>query len=195
VRVAYDPTTQIRGPAEVIPNLRDFLLREVAELKGEGEKPGIQGGLNIEGIAWDPARERLLLGLRSPIPDGQALIIALKLRDPRGPLSLSNLQLATPHPIQLPLGGQGIRDLHFDSRLKAFLIISGMPETMPKADFKLWEWSGNSESARPQDELREEATLDSKMKPEGITHVSINGKDFVFIVGDASKYLKLDYLP
>jgi hypothetical protein len=31
------------------------------------------------------------------------------------------------------------------------------------------------------------------MKPEGVTHVEIGGKKFVFIVGDASVYFKLEY--
>ena len=41
---------------------------------------------------------------------------------------------------------------------------------------------------------REITKLDAKMKPEGVAHVKIGGKDFMFIVGDGSSYIKLDYV-
>jgi hypothetical protein len=36
-------------------------------------------------------------------------------------------------------------------------------------------------------------TLDEKMKPEGVTSVTINGRSYAFVVGDSGSYLKLDY--
>ena len=93
LRVAYDPAKQVAGQAEAIPDLRSLLLREVPALRGEGEKPGIEGGLNVEGLAWDPVNEQLLLGLRSPVPDSQCLTHpaqasqperAVRRRQPRG---------------------------------------------------------------------------------------------------------------
>jgi hypothetical protein len=38
-------------------------------------------GLNVEGVAWDRQKRRLLLGLRSPVVNGHALVVPLKLRD------------------------------------------------------------------------------------------------------------------
>lgn len=192
VRVAYDPAKQVAGQAEAIPDLRSLLLREVPALRGEGEKPGIEGGLNVEGLAWDPVNEQLLLGLRSPLLDSQALLIQLRRRNPSGPFAADNLEVGR-LPIRLPLGGHGVRDIQYDGRLKAFLIISGMPDPLPKADFKLWEWGGNADASGQATEVREETSLDSRMKPEGVAHVALGGKEFVFIVGDDSKYLKLDY--
>jgi hypothetical protein len=66
-----------------------------------------------------------------------------------------------------------------------FQIISGAPESKKKSEFKLWEWDG-------QTSPREKASLNSKLKPEGVTRVSIGGHDYIFIVCDASEYLKLD---
>jgi hypothetical protein len=193
-RFAFDAATRsVQGPVEVAQDLRRFLLQNVPELRGEGEKSGLQGGLNVEGIAWDPPQGRLLLGLRSPLPGGRALIIPLKLRDPRQPLSTDNLQVAGPQAIQLSLGGYGVRDLHYDTRLKSFLIISGAPETMAKADFKFWEWSGEAGGA-PESQPREDIVFDRKLKPEGVTRVKLSGRDFVLVVCDASSYFKLDYL-
>src|SRR5262245_1030545 len=92
LRFAFDPTTRnIREPVEIIPDLRSFLLQNIQELKGLGDKSGKQGGLNIEGICWDPTNERLLLGLRSPLMNDMAVIIPLKLRDIFGPFAINNL--------------------------------------------------------------------------------------------------------
>ncbi|HSB12204.1 MAG TPA: DUF3616 domain-containing protein [Blastocatellia bacterium] len=194
VRFAFDPATQTVQKAERLTNLRDFLINSVPELKGEGEAKGSEGGLNIEGIAWDFKRGRWLLGLRSPLGKGdQALIVAIKLRNPTGPFSTENLQLAEPHPIALPLAGLGIRDIQYDPELNLFLIISGAPEHHEKSEFTLWEWDGSTDQPPAETALRKVSDLDPKLKPEGLTHVDIGGRKFVLVVGDASGYFKLDY--
>lgn len=193
-RFRFDPATQTIQGTEVIPNLRQFLLENVPELKGQGDKKGTEGGLNIEGLAWDPRTDakRLLLGLRSPQLNGQALIVAIKLTNPSGPFSIDNLQLAEPRAIQLELEGLGIRDIQYDIRLQAFLVIAGAPvhgET--KLGFKLWEWSGD---ANPSDsKLQKISDLDTAMHPEGVTHLVVGGREFIFIVGDGGGYTKVDY--
>ncbi len=195
IRLSYDRQTKsIRGNPDVIPDLRSFLLAEVPELRAEGQKPGAKGGLNIEGLAWDPINNRLLIGLRSPLINGQAVIVPLKFKDTLGPFATSNLQLANPRLIQLGLEGQGIRDLAYDKHLKAFLIISGATELTERTDFGLWEWNGDADQARIESHPRHERTLDERAKPEGVTNVTVNGKSFVLVVCDASGYLKLDYV-
>ena len=190
LRFAFDPQTQtLRGAqAEIVSDLRGFLLKSVPEISAKGAEPGLNGGLNIEGLAYDPNNERLLLGLRSPFLGSQAVLVPLKLINPLLPLSLNNLKVDTPSVIPLGLGGQGVRDITYDAHLKTFLIISGAPETERKTDFGLWEWSGNT-----ADQPRRIARLEEKYKPEGITGVSLNGQNFVIVVGDAGSYLKLDY--
>ena len=181
-------TQALRSQPEIINDLRSFLLQNVAAISRDGALPGTQGGLNLEGIAWDPNNERLLLGLRSPQIGTQAVLIPLKLRDPRGPFNVENLKIDVPNVIVLSLDGHGVRDITYDPRLKNFLIISGAPETSPKTDFGLWEWTGQPD-AKPVKLM----TLEDKMKPEGITSVTINGRSYVFVVGDAGSYLRLDY--
>lgn len=193
-RFKFDPAGQTIQGTQVILNLRQFLLENVSELKGQGDAKGKEGGLNIEGLAWDPRTDvkRLLLGLRSPQLNGQALIVAIKLINPSGPFSMDNLQLAEPRAIQLELEGLGIRDIQYDIRLQAFLVIAGAPshgET--KLGFKLWEWSGDTS---PSDsKLQKVSDLDTAMHPEGVTHLVVGGRDFIFIVGDGGGYTKLDY--
>jgi len=189
VRFDFNPATMsLRGKAEIIPNLRSWLLTNVTEISSLGAPPGDKDGLNIEGLAWDSNHERLLLGLRSPLIGNQAVIIPIKLRDPRGPFTVDNLVVDDPRVIVLSLEGQGIRDITYDGRLKDFLIISGAPETSPRAEFTLWLWTGRPD-AKPVKILN----LEDDMKPEGITSVSINGKDFIIVVGDSGQYMKLEY--
>jgi hypothetical protein len=188
-RFAFDPEAKtVRGRAEVIPNLRSFLLQNVSEISAVGAPSGDKGGLNIEGLAWDRDNERLLLGLRSPLLGNQAALIPLKLSDPRGPFSIDNLKIDSPHVIFLPLEDQGVRDITYDTRLNKFLIISGAPEHGEKTEFGLWSWSGDAD-AKPVKLM----TLDQRMKPEGITGVNGNGRIFALLVGDVGNYLKLDY--
>lgn len=189
VRFELTPQTQsLRGKAEVINDFRSFLLSRVPEIEALGRAPGAEGGLNIEGIAWDPNQERLLLGLRSPLFGEQAVLIPLKLRDLHGPFNSNNLSIDEPHVIDFPLGGQGIRDLTYDAHTRNFLIISGAAENQPKAEFGLWEWSG-----RPGVNPVKLMNLDERRKPEGLTDATINGRNFIFVVADAGGYLKLNY--
>lgn len=188
-RFVFDPNTQTAKSAGVIGNLREWLLSRVPDLKGAGEMKGKEGGLNIEGIAWDPERKRLLFGLRSPIVSGRALIVPVKLGDPSGTFSADNLQLEDARAIQLSLGGSGIRDIQYDSKLQSFLLISGAPENEEKGDFILWQWDGNSDNSQPI----QKSLLDKRVKPEGVTSVEVGGHNFVFIVCDASRYTKIDY--
>jgi len=189
VRFDISPETQtLRGQAEIITDFRSFLLQNVTAISTLGAKEGMQGGLNIEGIAWDPNNERLLLGLRSPQIGNQAVLVPLKLREPREPFTRENLKIGEPEVIVLSLDGQGVRDITYDSYLRSFLIISGAPETSPKTDFGLWEWNGQPD-AKPTKLM----TLEDKMKPEGVTSVTINGRSYAFVVGDSGSYLKLDY--
>ena len=191
VRFTFDAATQSVPKAEALTNLRDFLLTNIPDLN-TGLKTS-EGGLNIEGISWDFRRGRWLLGLRSPIKDGNALLIAIKLRNPAGPFSADNLQLAEPNPIPLKLAGLGVRDIQFDPESNSFLIVAGAPENIDKSDFSLWEWSGSTDQPSSETALRKEADLDPKLKPEGVTNVTVRGRKFVLLVCDASAYLKLDY--
>ena len=191
VRFAFDPTAQtVIGAPEAITDLRNFLFDNVPELKDAKDKPGNAGGLNIEGLAWDVNNDRLMLGLRSPVVNGQTLVVPLKLRDPRGAFSRENVQAGAA--IKLSLGGLGIRDIHYNTRTNSFLIVAGSPVTAGSPLTSLYEWNGNPDQANPESQPRELTKLDPVMKPEGVSRVRIGASDFVLIVGDGSSYLKVD---
>jgi hypothetical protein len=187
-RFAFDAASQRAAGTQAASGLKKFLADNVLELRDMEDKKYNDGGINVEGIAWDPVNKRLLLGLRSPVVDGQALVVPLKLRDSKAALSFDNLEVEGGKALRLPLGGAGIRSIEYDEPRKAFFLITGAGPNSEKMDFKTWEWSGNG--ATPA--LREMETFDRRLKPEGITRVSTGDRDFVFIVFDTSGYAATD---
>jgi hypothetical protein len=188
VRFAFDAGRQSVGRVESISGLKGFLAENVAELRGMRDRKYKDGGINIEGIAWNPRDGTLLLGLRSPVADGHALVVPLRLRDPRGAFSIDNLKVEGAQAIRLSLGGNGIRSIEFDDRRKAFRVLSGAAANSEQADFKLWEWDGDA--SRPA--LSEAGAFDRALKPEGITRITSGGRDYTFIVFDTSGYAAMD---
>ena len=86
------------------------------------EEPHEHGGLNIEGIAWDPSGNRLLLGFRSPRRHRHALVVWLQ--NPDGVFDRSEEPVLLPA-IDLDLEGEGIRDVTYSSTLSSFVIVAG----------------------------------------------------------------------
>ena len=185
-RFRFDAPNQRAVNTEAAAGLKKFLADNVAELRGLENTKYNDGGINVEGIAWDPQNKRLLLGLRSPVVEGQALIVPLKLRD--AAFSFDNLEVEGGKAIRLPLGGAGVRSIEYDESRKAFYVITGAGPNAEKMDFKIWEWSGNDTTPA----LREMETFDRRLKPEGITRFSNGARDFIFIVFDTSGYTATD---
>lgn len=97
--------------------------------------PKLPGALNIEGLCATP-EGHLLIGFRNPIPKGRALIVPL--------LNPSEVIEGKPPrldaPIELDLGGLGIRDLAWTGSDNDYLIIGGSFEGAHKS--KLYRWKG-----------------------------------------------------
>lgn len=184
VRFKFDARSQSVEAVEAVSGLKSFLVENVAELRGEGERKGKDGGVNIEGLAWDARRGRLLLALRSPIVDGHALLVPLRLRDPRGAFAINNLEVEGSKAIRLSLGGIGFRGIEYDARASVFRIISGAAEDQEQTAFGFWEWNGDEK----QPALRETNKFDPELKPEGVARATAGGRDFIFIVFDAGGY-------
>ena len=189
-RFKFETAGQRAVSTEVASGLKKFLADNVLELRGMQNTKYNDGGINVEGIAWDARNMRMLLGLRSPVVDGQALVVPLKLRDSKAALSIENLEVEGGKAIRLPLGGAGIRSIEYDESRKAFFVITGAGPNSEKMDFKLWEWSGNGNEVALIP--REWNTFDRRLKPEGIARVSTGARDFTFIVFDTSGYAATD---
>ena len=102
-------------------------------------RPVAAGALNIEGLAASPAGE-LLIGFRNPLPGGKALIVPLE--NPND--VIQGKDPAFGKPIELALGGLGIRSMEYFPPLKKYLIIAG--PYGPEADFHLYQWARSAET-------------------------------------------------
>jgi hypothetical protein len=186
VRFRFDPQTRRTSEVERIRGLKAWLAGRVPELKGTARIPGDEA-LNIEGIAWDPARSRLLLGLRAPVVDGRALVIPLRLQDPAGPFSEANLRVDGPA-LRLPLEGAGIRSLEYDAGARAFRVITGAALNDENREFRILEWNGADAAAAP---LPVVATFPRSLKPEGITPAAIGDRQVSVLVFDVGRFALL----
>ena len=174
VRFTFDPDTRRIDSVQTIRGLKAWLAANVAELRGTERLIG-DHVLSIEGLAWDPANRRLLLGLRAPVVADSALVIALRLADSTRAFAADNL-VADGATLRLPLDGAGIRGIEWDPVAGAFLVITGAALDDEDRDFRVLEWNGQSGS-----ELREVATYERRLKPEGIARAALGGRGRVVV--------------
>ncbi len=186
-RFKFDPVNERVEGIETISGLKTLLAEQVEELKGMRETSYEKGGLNIEGVAWDPQHSRLMLGLRSPLVAGQALVVPLGQREGTSEFIRANLEVPQAKAIRLNLGGTGLRSIEFDVQAKVFQVISGAAGVHDKADFRMWEW--NADLTSPG--LRQTRSFGRGLKPEGVTRFSSGNGNFVFVVFDSSGYLAI----
>jgi hypothetical protein len=185
VRFRFDSAARRVSNIETVSGLRSALLAQLPAIAAASGKKA--DGFNIEGLAWDKKSGRILLGLRSPVIDGQALVLPLPI-DATTPLLPRALVVREADVIRLPLGNAGIRSLEFDATRGAFRLITGSATAQDSQPFKLWQWSGES-GTRAQ--LRSDSSFDARLKPEGVTSLSAP-RHMTFLVFDTSRYLALD---
>ncbi len=132
IRVVGRPYRRLLEDLVAAPELRRFHLEEAATHTPD------DGGVNLEGLAAGPDDE-LLLGFRSPVPEGQALLVPIK--NPRQILDGKPARLG--QPLLLDLGNLGIRDLAWSGR--EWYGIAGRPGGGGSA--RLYHWKPNETSA------------------------------------------------
>lgn len=132
--------------------------------------PKTPGGFNIEGLAATP-EGHLLIGLRSPIFDGRALVIPLL--NPGAVIDGQRARLGEPR--ELDLGGRGIRSIGFAGG--RYLIIAG--SATKGGGSRLYEWPGGAEPPRivPGVSFR-------GLNPEGISFHSTGSTTEYFVLSD-----------
>ena len=172
--------------AENMPGFRDWLIGHEPELADAATRKPNDGGLNIEGLAWDRNRHALLFGVRAPAPEGKSLVIPVKVKDLAGPWTTDNLEVAplirlSPEPER---EAQGVRSLEYIEGLGSFLVVIGNSIEHSKVPFTLYEWDG-----QPAGTLRRlPITFAKGMKPEGVTAGTVGGKPVLLFVDDAGGY-------
>ena len=140
------------------------------------------GGLNIEAleISPDPRREhcRLLVGFRSPLLDGRAIIASVE--NPVALFEEDQEPRISPVLALLDLGGNGLRGMSYISALGGYVLISG-PVARERVQFQLWFWSGLVGDAARQISVEGLAGFEHA---EGISPALMNGRQQIMIVSD-----------
>ena len=153
---------------------RHAVLAEAAKIRDVKA----DGGLNIEALEVSPDQQHLLIGFRSPLRDGRAIIASVE--NPCGMFETSESPRVAAELVELDLGGHGIRALSYVPSLGEYLVIGG-PASRPTADFGLWRWSGlQGEPARRV----AVPGLPGLERAEGICPAVIDGADRLVIVCD-----------
>jgi hypothetical protein len=152
VRGVGTPYTSLLSDLLGDPRLKKYKLDDASQLA-----PKKKNALNIEGLAATPDG-KLLMGFRNPIPGARALIIPLE--NPRQMIEGQWARLGSP--IELDLGGLGIRDMVYDASRKTYWITAGSYKAGGK--FSLYRWSGDS-AATPR---REKGVDFADFNPEAI---------------------------
>lgn len=161
---------------------------------------GEQGMFNIEGLAFDPAKARLLIGLRSPTlknPANKSSAVVLVLENPHALFgSAPQAAVFSSKPMLLDLGGLGIRGMTYDPNRKGVWIVAGRsadPDEEP-ADSVLssvWFWDFNDATRPPR-----KAPLDLRALKslEGIALLDRGGQQGLLLISDDGKGAGSRYL-
>ncbi|MGO4836600.1 DUF3616 domain-containing protein, partial [Rhizobiaceae sp. 2RAB30] len=125
LRIAINGEGELR--ADLLQGFRDWLIDNAPELGEAADWLPDDGGLNIEGLGWDPAERALLLGLRSPVIAGRPTILRVRVHDIGGPWTLGNLEMLPAIFLGIEKGRdeQGIRAIEYNPFENDLLIVVG----------------------------------------------------------------------
>jgi hypothetical protein len=176
-----------RLEAEVLPTFRAWLIENAPELGPSPRYLPDDGGLNVEGLAWDADAHAILLGVRSPVFDGRPLILRVRVRDVGAPWTLSNLEMLPSVMLDVESSGgeQGVRGIEYDTLRRAMLVVIGHSTRESKAPFSLYSWDGGLRgTARRFPHVR----FRPGMKVEGVVHGTVGGRGALVFVDDGGGY-------
>lgn len=138
-----------------------------------------QGGLNIEAMEFSPDSDRLLLGFRSPLLDGRAILAAVENVDAL--FAADEPPRIAPELVTLDLGGNGLRGMAWVASLGGYLLIAG-PVARESKPFQLWFWSGKTGAPARRAEL---PGLPGFAHAEGLCPARLDdGREAIVIVSD-----------
>jgi hypothetical protein len=165
---------------KVVDGLKHALTTRHAVLAAAAEVRDVKagGGLNIEGLEISPDQQRLLIGLRSPLRNGRALIASVE--NLAAVFELGEAPRIAPSLAELDLGGHGIRGLSYVPALGAYLVIGG-PTSREPGTFDLWHWSG--EPGAPARRMTVPG-LRGFEKAEGVSPAVVGGVERIVVVSD-----------
>ena len=175
---------RIEGDSVVDPRVVGTLKRELVAAHPElAASAGIrqvksEGGLNIEALEMSADQSRLLIGFRSPLVAGRAIIASIE--NPGAIFDADERPRIGATLTTLDLGGNGIRGMSWVPSLAGYLVIAG-PVAREQVEFQLWFWPGGS-ADRPR--RVSVAGLPGFEHAEGVSPAVIDGRQCIIIVSD-----------
>src|SRR5262245_62164474 len=176
-----------RLSAEVFPDFRDWLVEHAPSLGKSTRYLPDDGGLNVEGLGWDPVEQVLLLGVRTPVVAGRPLILRVRVKKIDGPWDSGNFEMLPSVELRIDeaRGEQGIRTIEYDPSRKASLLVVGNSTSASTAPFRLYTWDGN---AKGKVNRLASIKFHRKMKVEGVARGTIYGRGAIVFVDDGGGY-------
>jgi hypothetical protein len=186
VRVRYRPDGDLT--AEAMGGFRAWLLAREPTLAAAGLREPDAGGLNVEGLAWDPRAGALLFGLRGPAGPGRVTMVQVPVDAGGAPWTTASLGFPTLLPARLPrsAAAPGIRDISLDARTGDLVLLLGRSTSHDDEPFQVGTWNRSSDRVQVLD-----VTFHRTAKPEGVTTFSIGDEQRMLIVDDAGGYAVL----
>ncbi len=176
--------------AEAMPGFRDWLLRALPSIAAAGKREPDEGGLNVEGLAWEPDTRTLLFGLRSPAETGTVSVIRVPVDAGVAVWTTDALEAPSILRVRLPRtkARQGIRDISYDEQTGSLLILVGRSTSATDEPFQLCSWNGVSDGVQLLD-----VTFRKSMKPEGVVAFAGGDERKLLIVDDRGGYAVVGY--
>ena len=182
---SYDNLTQV---LETDHKLHD-LIRERTKAEVSFDE------INIEGMAFDPVKKRLVLGFRDPEFNNMAFVAFIS--NPKDVFE-RNAKPEFDEVAVIDIDGGGIRSLNYDPVLKTYVIANEVKDENGQKFSQLWTWSGN-----PTDEQQKISlpNLQHITNVEAVDSITVNGKPQMILMGDegnasqkiTAKYMLVDY--
>lgn len=151
--------------------------------------------INIEGMAFDPVKKRLVLGFRDPEFNNMALVAFIS--NPKDVFE-RNAKPEFDEVAVIDIDGGGIRSLNYDPVLKTYVIANEVKDENGQKFSQLWTWSGN-----PTDESQKIflPNLQHITNVEAVDSITVNSKPQMILMGDegnasqkiTAKYMLVDY--
>ena len=165
---SYDNLTQV---LETDHKLHD-LIRERTKAEVSFEE------INIEGMAFDPVKKRLVLGFRDPEFNNMALVAFIS--NPKDVFE-HNAKPEFDEVAVIDIDGGGIRSLNYDPVLKTYVIANEVKDENGQKFSQLWTWRGN-----PTDEPQKISlpNLQHITNVEAVDSMNVKGKPQKKLMGD-----------
>lgn len=176
-----------RVKAESMPGFRDWLVRNAPRLAPLADLDDNRGGINVEGLAWDPRRDALLLGFRCPTAEGRPMLLPVRVKDWAGGWTTANLEAGEPIRLSVPggAGGLGVRGIEYDPDHGNFPVILGNAARSGNAPFRLAVWDGGDAGRTA---LVPGVSFAPGMKPESLARAVVGGRGCLVIVDDGGGF-------